>query len=215
MKTRLFTGMILIAVVSMITWQCNGNSKDKKEQSKNTSQQTQEEKLKDRKKPELVYDKNGNIIERHAISYRKSDNSVRSKDDYYYDFDANNNLIREVKESHDPDGNLQYKNVNEFKYNDKNQKIEQIFYSYNPDGELQRKERNTFKYNDLGYKIEDVGYFDDGTVKSRIILDPDENGVLRSEEYIDYNHDESKKDHKKYYYNDYGLEKTVDLMEKK
>jgi len=214
MNTKSIYGIIMMLGMLLIAWQCNSPTKDKKEDT-SSSDQKQELTKADRKKPELVYDKNGNVTERHSISYRKTDNSIRSKDDYYYEYDDNNNVIKEVKKSHDPEGNLQYKNVNEYTYNDKNEKIEQVFYSYNADEELQRKARNTFKYDENGHKIEDVGYFDDGAIKSKIILDPDENGRLRSEEYINYNHDGIKTDHKKYYYNEYGLEKTVDLMDKK
>jgi hypothetical protein len=52
-------------------------------------------------------------------------------------------------------------------------------------------------------------------VQSKIIFEPDSTGKMLSEEYIHYNQDGTIKDHKKYYYNDYGLEKTVDLMKKK
>lgn len=124
-------------------------------------------------------------------------------------------MTKEVKESYRPDGTLNFKNINYYKWNDQNLKTELIFESYNEDDELQRTARHTFKYNERGHKIEDLGYFEDGTVKSKIILDPDETGALRSEEYIHYNHDGSKKDHNKYYYTKYGLDKSVNLMEEK
>ena len=212
MRTRKYLWIILIIGIGFTMWQCD-QAKDKKAEQKSETEKQADPKS-EREKPEVVHDDNGNIIERHAISYRKSDNSVRSKDSYFYEYDENNNLIRETKESYAPSGELKFKNVNVFTYNDLNQKIEQNFYSYDANDVLQRKARNTFKYNQRGHKIEDISFYDDGSVKARIILEPDENGVLLSEEYINYSHDESETDHKKYYYNEFGLERTEDLMDK-
>jgi hypothetical protein len=180
-----------------------------------TQKQTAEQSAKPvREKPRLVYDDRGNIIERHAKSYRKQDESIRSVDSYYYKYDEQNNLIDEVKESYTVDGELKYKNVNFYSYNDKNQRIELRFFSYDKNDSLQRQARTTFEYNDLGHPVKEQSYFADGTIKGIIIRDPNEKGELLSEEYIHYNPDGSKKDHKKYYYTEYGLGKTEDLMEK-
>jgi hypothetical protein len=156
------------------------------------------------------------LIERHAYSYRKKDGSIRAKESYYYKHDENGNVIKEVKESYTPDGKtLVYKNVNIYSYDSRNNRTEQVFSSYDKDGNMKRKARHTFKYDKYNHMIEDLGYFDDGTVQSKIIFEPDSTGKMLSEEYIHYNQDGTIKDHKKYYYNDYGLEKTVDLMKKK
>ncbi len=203
--------LIMIALIAGIA-SCDGN---KKKEQKSESKENRKEavtKHANRQEPELVYDDKGNLTERHAYSYRKTDGSVRSFDSYYYTYDDRGNVIKEVKESYKPDGTLNFKNVNYYTWNDKNLKTELVFESYNADDDLQRKARHTYKYNENGHKVEDIGYFDDGSIKSKIILDPDETGALRSEEYIHYNEDGSLKDHKKYYYTEFGLEKTVDLM---
>jgi len=78
-----------------------------------------------------------------------------------------------------------------------------------------RTAHHSYQFNENGHKIEDVGYDNEGTVISRIIINPDKTGLLLSEEYIYYDEKGEIKDHKKYYYTEYGLEKEVDLMEDK
>lgn len=216
LNLKMKSGRLIILIFLLgglfMTAGCKNRNTPKEESKPAAEEQTPPAPKKE--KPKLVYDDKGNIIERHAYSYRKSDGSVRSFDSYYYTRDDFGNVVKEVKESYKPDGTLDYKNVNYYTYNDKNQLIELRFETYNADDELQRKARNTYEYNDQGYKVLDLGYFDDGSLKSKIILDPDENGNLRSEEYINYNEDGTEKDHKKYIYSEYGLEKTIDLMKK-
>lgn len=215
LKLSYLTLFFLMIMIPLFFIQCKNSKKAKQENAgnKDTTELTTDNKVK-KEKPKLIYDDKGNIIERHAYSYRKKDGSIRSKDSYYYKRDERGNVTEEIKESYSPGGELKFKNVNYYSYDDKDRKIEQKFFSYDGEGNLKRKARNTFKYNENGYLIEDLGYFDDGSIKSKIILDPAETGALRSEEYIHYNKDGSKKDHKKYYYSQYGLQKTVDLMEK-
>ncbi len=203
--------VILVCIFSLSLVQCN-NSKEKDKSDKSNKELTNDIKT-EKKEPELVYDDRGNIIERHSNSYKKKDGSLRSIEDYYYTFDDNNNLIEETKISHNPEGEMLYKNVNHYIYNELNQKIEQNFFTYNKEDVLQRQARITFEYNERGQLVKEDSYFLDGAIKSTIIRDPNEEGALQSEEYLHFNPDGSKKDHKKYYYNQYGLEKTVDLME--
>ena len=205
--------IIGFAVVVFLSGGCQPKSSKNKAKTETKKEQKQEKPKK--VAPTIIKDSLGNVIERHANSYRKKDGSLRSTDNYYYTYDKNNNVIHEVKESYDPDGKLLYKNVNDYTYNDKNQNIELRFESFDSTNTVQRKARHTYKYNSDGYKIEDLGYFDNGSVMSKIILDPDETGALRSEEYIYYNEDGSKKSDKKFYYSATGLEKTVDLMKGK
>ncbi|GAB4315601.1 MAG: hypothetical protein Kow00127_06890 [Bacteroidales bacterium] len=213
-KLQLF-GFLVLAL-AVITGACNQDNKksDSAQDKKAVKQDSTEGRIIPDKKvpPRLVYDDKGQVIERHAYSYRKKDGSIRSFDSFYYTRDENGNVIKEVKESYDPEMNLQYKNVNYYTYDDRNLMTELRFESYNAEGDLQRTAHHTYKYNERGHKIEDIGYFEDGSIQSKIILDPDETGALRSEEFIHYNPDGSKKDHKKYYYTSYGLERTVDLM---
>ena len=187
--------------------------KNAKKEPETNKQPTEQKEKSVREEPKLIYDDNGNIIERHAKSYRKTDKSVRSVDSYYYKYDDRNNLIEETKESYTPDGELNYKNVNFYKYDDKNQKIELHFSSYDKNDILQRQARTTIAYNELGHPVKEQTYFEDGTIRDILIRETDEQGEIMSEEYIHYNPDGSKKDHKKYYYTKYGLDKTVDLME--
>jgi len=196
--------------------QCKEADKKKSAQEKTKTEQTAtSDKKVEKEKPKLVYDDKGNLIERHAYSYRKKDGSIRAKESYYYDHDDRGNVIKEVKESYSPDGEvLIYKNVNLYSYDDNNNRIKQVFSSYDTDGNLKRKAEHSFKYNKYNRMIEDLGYFDDGSVQSKIIFEPDSTGKMLSEEYMHYNQDGTMKDHKKYYYSDYGLEKTVDLMKK-
>ncbi|MCB0822656.1 MAG: hypothetical protein KDC09_08165 [Bacteroidales bacterium] len=214
MKAGKILQFILVITIIAGLVSCDGNkSKAKKaDKDKNTESTAKQA---NKQEPELVYDSKGNITERHAYSYRKADGSVRSFDSYYYTYDDRGNVVKEVKESYKPDGTLSYKNINYYTWNDDNLQVELVFESYNAEDELQRKARHTYKYNERGHKIEDLGYFDDGSISSKIVLDPDEKGALRSEEFIHYNEDGSKKDHKKYYYTEYGLDRTVDLMEQK
>lgn len=163
--------------------------------------------------PRIVYDEKGNITERHAKSYTNSDGSVRSVDSYFYKYDRKNKLIEEIKESFTLEGELIYKNKSVYTYDSKDQKIEMQFFAYDKNKSLQRQARTTFEYNDAGYQVIEKSYFSNGTVKGEIIREPDEKGDLISEEFIHYNLDGSKKDHKKYYYTAYGLDRTEDLME--
>jgi len=200
----------LIVLLAFFMIYCKNAKKETTTKRQSTEQSTKPV----REEPRLVYDDRGNIIERHAKSYRKTDESVRSVDSYYYKYDERNNLINETKKSYTVDGELKYKNVNFYTYNDKNQQIELHFFSYDKNDSLQRQARTTFEYNDLGHPVKEQNYFEDGTIKGIIIRDPNEKGELLSEEYIHYNPDGTKKDHKKYYYTEYGLGKTEDLMEK-
>lgn len=215
MKTNLFYHVLAIVFLSAGLMFCDAPKKENKKEQTH-SEQTKPAAVKkgnQRQEPTIIKDDRGNIIERQSYSYRK-DNSIRSRDSYYYEYDDNNNLIKDIKESYDLEDRLIYKNINYHTFNKKNELIKTIFESYDGDNKLQQKAHSEFVYNEKGYKIEDLSFYEDGTLKGKIILDPDESGALRSEEYINYNPDGSKKDHKKYYYNQYGLEKTVDLMEK-
>ncbi|MCD4696852.1 MAG: hypothetical protein K8S16_11500 [Bacteroidales bacterium] len=207
-KTFYLFATLIFAVSFFI--QCSSPNKNDKH---NAGLQKEQKKPAEREKPKLVHDERGNVIERHAISYRKTDNSIRSNDSYYYDYDDSNNVIKEVKESYKPDGVLHFKNVSYHDFNEKGQKTKTIFESYGTEGNLNRRSHQEFKYNENGYKVEELGFFENGGIKQKIILDPDERGALRSEEYIYYTEEGAIKDHKKYFYNDYGLEKTIDLME--
>ena len=200
----------LITLLAFVMIYCKNANKETTTEKQSTEQSGKQV----REEPKLVYDDRGNIIERHAKSYSKRDESVKSVEDYYYTYDERNNLIEETKESYSPDGELKYKNVNFYSYDAKNQKIELRFFTYDSNDSLQRQARSTFEYNDLGHPVKEQSYFEDGTIKGIIIRDPDEKGALRSEEYIHYNPDGSKKDHKKYYYTEYGLGETEDLMKK-
>ncbi len=202
-------GLVVLLTFSMM--QCKNADKDAKDK-KETTEQTEKSA---REKPKLVYDDKGNIIERHSKAYRRSDESVRSVDNYYYKYDDKNNLVEETKESYTPEGELIYKNVNFYKYDEKNQKIEILFSSFDENDMLQRQAKTKLDYDEFGNTIKEQTYYEDGiSPKDVVIRDMDETGDLFSEEYITYNPDGSKKDHKKYYYSDYGLDKTEDLMKK-
>lgn len=182
-------------------------------QKTNTKESSQKITKPAREEPRLVYDDAGNITERHAKSYRKSDGSLQAVDSYYYKYDKRNYLVEETHESYTLDGLLKYKNVNVFTYDNKDQKVEMQFYAYDKNDSLQRQARTTYVYNSSGHPVKEQSYFEDGTVKGEIIREHNKNGDLLSEEFIHYQQDGSKKDHKKYYYTQYGLEKTEDLME--
>ena len=209
-----FVNISLIVLLTFGMIYCK-NAKKGPENKKQPSEQKEKKGKSGREEPRLVYDNNGNVIERHAKSYRRTDESVRSVDSYYYKYDDRNNLIEETKESYTPEGELNYKNVNFYKYDDKNQKIELFFSSFDKNDVRQRQARTTIEYNELGHPYKEQTYYEDGTtLKDVLIRETDEAGEILSEEYIHYNPDGSKKDHKKYYYTDYGLDKTEDLMEK-
>jgi hypothetical protein len=197
--------MILIASFGLS--HCKNSHKNEKAQEP-VSHETMS-----REKPKLVYDAKGNITERHAYSYR-SDNSIRSLDSFYYKYDDRNNLIEETKESFTPEGDLVFKNVNFYNYNDLNQKTEQKFFSYDKDNNLQQQARNTYRYNAKGELTEEKTYFNNGAVKSIINTEHNDQGELKSEEYIYFSEDGIKTDHKKYHYTKYGLERTEDFMKK-
>jgi hypothetical protein len=211
MKHTIATISILALLITLI--QCKN---DKSSETK--SKQTTEKKATtppEREEPRLVHDERGNIIERHANSYRKSDGSIRSRDSFYYTYDENNNVVLEVKESYEPDGTFRYKNVNHYTYNDKSLLIDLVFENFDADDNLVRTAHHSYKYNENGHKIQDIGYDTEGNMISQIILDPDEKGALRSEEFIKYDDNGEINDHKKYYYSQYGLEKSVDLLKDK
>ncbi len=208
----------ILFIAFLLTFvQCNEPDKKKSESTKTTTEQkTTADKKVEKEKPKLFYDDKGNLTERQAYSYRKKDGSIRAKESYYYEHDDRGNVTKEVKESYSPDGKiLSYKNVNIYSYDINNNRTEQVFSSYDTDGNLKRKARHTFKFNKYNRMIEDLGYFDDGSIQSKIIFEPDSSGKMLSEEYIHYLEDGTIKDHMKYYYSDYGLEKTVDLMKNK
>jgi len=213
MNKKTILNLLLIISVAASLVQCQ-QSRNREKESLARKTGVEEKDSDQRMQPKLVHDERGNVIERHLHTYRQSDGSLRSADSYYYQYDDRDNVIKEVKESYEPGGRLNYKNVNYYAYNEKNLQIEIRFESYNADNQLERRARNTFHYNESGQKIEDIGYYEDGTIKSRIILDPDETGALRSEEYIDFDEKGNKVSHKKYYYSQFGLEKTVDMMGK-
>ncbi len=166
-----------------------------------------------RQEPQLIYDAKGNITQRHSISYRP-DNSIRSKDNYYYKYDLNNNLIEEIKESFDPQDEMIYKNVNYFIYNTLNQKTEQTFISYNKDNQIQQKARNTFRYDEKGNVIEEKTFYPEGSVKSIIKTERTSDGGPKSEEYINFDESGKKTSHKKFHYSKSGLERTEDFLKK-
>lgn len=164
--------------------------------------------------PKLIYDNQGNIIERHSVSYRQKDNSVRSRDSYYYKYDEHKNVIEETKKSHDPNGNLVFKNVNFYYFNEQNQKIEQKFFSYDANDILNQQARNTYSYDQGGNVLQEKSWYEDGSIKSIINSSRNPDGYLTAEEYINFEPDGSKKYHKKFHYSKFGLERTEDLMKK-
>lgn len=167
----------------------------------------------EREKPRLIYDNNGNITERHAKSYRKSDGSIRSVDSYFYTYDHKNRLIEETKKSFTVDGEIIFKNKSIYNYNKKDLKTEILFLVFDINDSIQRRARTTFDYNNAGYLVVEKSYFNDSILKSKIIRKPNEKGDLVSEEFIHYKPDGSKKDHKKYYYTAHGLDRIEDLMD--
>jgi hypothetical protein len=167
-----------------------------------------------REAPRLVYDSLGNIIERHSVSYRQKDNSVRSRDSYFYKYDNRKNVTEEIKKSFDPDGMLVFRNVNYYWYNELNQKTEQKFYSFDTNDSLTQQARNTYQYDDKGLLKQEKTWYPGGSIKSIINSSRSEDGLLTAEEYIDFNPDGTKKNHKKFHYSKYGLERTEDLMKK-
>ena len=207
----------IAGLIAFSLLQCKNSEKEKPDNKGHETKTKTEQPVKNenkREKPTLIHDDKGNIIERHSNSYSSKDGSILSKESYYYKYDDRNNVIEETKESYDTKGELKYKNVNFYTYNDKNQRTEIKFLSYDGNLDLQRQARNTFKYNENGHLIEEIGYFADGSIKSKTIRNPNEKGEILSEEFINYNKDGTKKDHKKYYYTKYGLERTEDLMDK-
>lgn len=205
-----FINISLILLLAFGMMYCKNTKKEPAAKKQSTEQKEKTT----REEPKFVYDDNGNVIERHAKSYRKKDESVRSVDSYYYKYDERNNIIEETKESYSPDGELQYKNVNLYMYDDKNQRIESLFSSYDNNDTLLRQVKTTFEFNELGHPTKEITYFEDGTIKEIISRETNEKGEILSEEYIQYEPGGSKKDHKKYHYSEYGLDKTEDLMEK-
>lgn len=206
--------VVLLSLVLLFSFTACGPQEKKAESNDDQSEQ-ESTKAPKKAKPTLVHDDRGNIIERHGNSYKKSDGSIRSKDSYYYTYDDSNNVIKEIKESYNLDGSRKFKNVNYYQYDDRNLKIDLVFESYDENDVMLRTAHHSYKFNERGDKTEDIGYAEDGSVISRIILDPDETGLLLSEEYLYYDENGKITSHKKYYYTEYGLEKTVDLMEDK
>ncbi|MBN3034442.1 MAG: hypothetical protein JW861_02585 [Bacteroidales bacterium] len=194
----------MILIIALCCVSCSQCSKSK--------EKTMKDPVVEKEQPQLVYDSLGRIIERHSASYRRGYQTLRSREKYFYTYDDRNNVVKEIKESFKPTGDLLFRNVNFYSYNEKNQKTEQRFESYGPDNELVRKSRNTFSYNERGQMVEDLGYYDNGVVKSRIIFEPNEKNEMLSETYIEYDENGEKTSHKKYIYSKYGLEKTEDLM---
>lgn len=213
MKTKRTYVFLLVAAMAFTMWQC-GNAGSGSGQDKGQAADQKQEPVK-KEKPQLVYDDRGNVIERHGKSYRKTDGSIRSNDSYYYAYDDSNNVIKEIKESYNIDGSRKFKNVNYYQYDHRNLKIDLVFESYDENDELLRTAHHSYKYNERGHKVEDIGYANDGSVISRIIMNPDETGLLLSEEYLYYDEQGVITDHKKYFYTEYGLEKTVDLLKDK
>jgi len=213
MKIKKTILLVFLFSSAVVFFQCNSAEKKKDNQTEEPAQKDVKPVAKE--KPTLVYDDNGNITERHGYSYRKTDGSIRSRDSYYYTFDDSNNVITEIKESYHPDGSRNYKNVNYYKYDDRNLKTDLVFESYDENDAMLRTAHHSYKFNGNGHKIEDIGYDAEGSVISRIIMNPDETGLLNSEEYIYYDEKGEITDHKKYYYTEFGLEKEVDLMEEK
>lgn len=213
MKMKRTYILLVLAALAFSFVQCDnkktGNKQDQKKESDENRAPVKKE------KPTLVYDDRGNVIERHGKSYRKTDGSIRSNDSYYYTYDDSNNVVTEIKESYNVDGSRKFKNINYYQYDERNLKIDLVFESYDEDDQLLRTAHHSYKYNERGDKVEDIGYATDGSVISRIIMNPDETGLLLSEEYLYYDETGEITDHKKYFYTEYGLEKTVDLMKDK
>lgn len=210
---RKLAGIVGFILVLGIMIQCNNSTTETKKDKNQTEDKKPASKSQTKEPAKLVYDDNENIIERHNKAYQK-DGSLRSMDDYYYKYDDRGNVIEEIKESHDADGVLSYKNVNFYTYDDKNQKIELRFFSYNGNEELQRKARNTYEYNDRGLCVLEHSYNNEDKLFLKIIRYQNDAGELTAEEFIHFDDNGEKKDHKKYHYSQFGLEKTEDMMKK-
>ncbi len=205
------TNLFLLFFLILMIPGCINSGKESGDQSSDTVSKTISNK---KESPRLVYDNQGNITERHSVSYRQKDNSVRSRDSYYYKYDEHKNVIEETKKSHDPNGNLVFKNVNFYYFNDLNQKVEQKFFSYDANDVLNQQSRNTYSYDKDGNVLQEKSWYENGSLKSIINSSRNSEGYLTAEEYINFDIDGTKKYHKKFHYSKYGLEKTEDLMQK-
>lgn len=210
MKSRLYYIRVLFLVLMPVVQQCQHTDGGGKASPTDSTRAAAPASKPGASEP--VRDDRGNIVERHGYTYKKTDSTIRSQESYYYTYNETNLVVEEVKESSDPEGNLLYRNINQYRYNDQNRITDVFFKSFGKNGALNRSTHHNFRYNSRGYKIEDTGFGPDGGITSRIIMEPDTNGNLLSEEFIQYDLQGSIKEHKKFYYSGQGLKKTIDLM---
>ncbi len=141
----------------------------------------------DRVKPEIIKDKNGRVIERRQVSYRRRSGQPSGFNVFFYDYDARGNRILEVSELYDTLGMFNGKVHNTFEYNDDNQKTSFLFQSFDENSRPVKVAYTTYAYNDDGYEIRSKTFNGEGDLMSRVDRFRNDKGEIVKEKFLEYN----------------------------
>lgn len=159
---------------------------------------------------EDTYDNQGNLIERRDKMFDKFGN-VKKKNRYTYKYDDAGRRIEQWYYAYTAGDEPIMSSVNYIKYNDKGWKVENVFISYDAQGNEVRWAKNVYKHNADGRVIEDKTLNKEGIPISATIYHI-ENGMLVSEDFIDYDEKGNPIGQKTLKYNEYG--KVIETIEK-
>ena len=164
------------------------------------------------KKRESIVDKFdpfGNLIERTENDYDKN-GFVKFKKRYTYRYDEKQRRIEQWFYQYTPDDRPVFSHVNYIKYDNMDNKIENIFIGYDGQGNESNWAKNLYKNNADGKVTEDVTYNKQGFPVYKINYNY-ENGMLISENSVNYDGKGGIINKQTLFYDEYGtVIKTLD-----
>jgi len=156
----------------------------------------------DRIKPEIIRNKQGQIIERRSWHYLR-DGKAAAYDIIKYTFDEQGNRLSDKLMHYTPSGVFKSQNITEYLYNDKGQRICYIFNSWDSKMNLVNKSFNCFTYYENGLEKEAIFLDADSLMLSKTLRHYDDNGILAREDFFTYDKGVSP-DVKSLFYNKQG-----------
>lgn len=148
------------------------------------------------------YDAQGNLIERRDKMFDKFGN-IKKKNRYTYKYDDAGRRIEQWYYASTANDEPIMSSVNYITYNDKGWKVENIFISYDAYGNEVRWAKNELQHNSQGRVTEDLTLNKQGIPVSKTIYNY-EDGMLVSENFINYDEHGNPTGKQTLKYNEYG-----------
>lgn len=194
----LISGVVVLTVISMTS--CNMAPAPGK--AENDVPAARPDSLKNETKPSIVKDANGNMIERHDVTLGPN-SEIRTRNEYLYTYDSQNNRTSEQIWRRSPDGTLVAHTTNTFTYRD-GLLLESTFISYDAYERENNWLQNRYTYDNKRRETEVSLYNKKGNPMSTTRRIYNDKGNLWKEELIEYDDNGREKKRSGLEYSDRG-----------